>query len=263
MGVKDLLSEQDADFVNYKYVIRQIEQECGEKRQDAASLVYRVMMGLIAGSPKLCSQDKAHGVQVAKQDEWERACEFASNMAKSGHSSVSIIDLKAENFGHFLGFRKSELYPFLRSHGIRLSTDRAPPLAAFVSSPDVVEVRFGSEPIDAFFEVAECGTVTSEMERLKAEVERLKAELDEDQRGANTKGHERHAPELEIAAIAWGAAVSAWSKGEQGDSTPLEFIKGWVLRHYPDVSGEAAGRIATVANWDKKPGRKPKGGDSK
>lgn len=102
----------------------------------------------------------------------------------------------------------------------------------------------------------------AEIERLKAEVERYKAELAEVKEGINMDGHDRYASELDIATIAWRAAVTGWSENLPGAPTPTEFIKAWVGQHYPDLATDAVSRIATVANWDKRRGRKPKSNGS-
>jgi hypothetical protein len=102
----------------------------------------------------------------------------------------------------------------------------------------------------------------AEIGRLKAEVERYKAELAEAKEGINMDGHDRYASELDIATIAWRAAATGWSENLPGAPTPTEFIKAWVGQHYPDLAPDAVSRIATVANWDKRRGRKPKSNGS-
>ncbi|MFL9929604.1 hypothetical protein P0D88_10130 [Paraburkholderia sp. RL18-103-BIB-C] len=53
---------------------------------------------------------------------------------------------------------------------------------------------------------------------------------------------------------AWRAAIVGWDKNS--DQPPREYIENWLRAHYPDFGKKKVERIATVANWDKNPGRK-------
>lgn len=64
-----------------------------------------------------------------------------------------------------------------------------------------------------------------------------------------------HAPELRIALEAW-QAVSANPPSGKAVKKALE---EWLDRHHPGLSKDARGRIAMVANWNKRGGATPAG----
>lgn len=66
------------------------------------------------------------------------------------------------------------------------------------------------------------------------------------------KSHPHFPRELEIAAKAW---MALYEKGEErGRKSHKDYIKDWLKKNYPDLTNNAAERIATVVNPDKKGG---------
>jgi hypothetical protein len=94
----------------------------------------------------------------------------------------------------------------------------------------------------------------AEIERLKAEVERLKTELTEARDGASFADDERWPEELDIAMMAWRAALSG---AEQAAKKPKVYMLEWLEKNCGEkLNSTQRDRIATVANWDKTPGPK-------
>lgn len=58
--------------------------------------------------------------------------------------------------------------------------------------------------------------------------------------------------ELSIAVTAWNAARN---NAERENKRPGAYIREWLAKNCPELTREARKRIATVANWDKSPGR--------
>lgn len=94
----------------------------------------------------------------------------------------------------------------------------------------------------------------AEIERLKVEIERLKAELIEAREGASFADNERWPEELDIAMMAWRAALSG---AEQAAKKPRVYMLEWLEKNCGEKLNQTQrDRIATVANWDKTPGPK-------
>ncbi|NML99629.1 hypothetical protein HHL24_17010 [Paraburkholderia sp. RP-4-7] len=94
----------------------------------------------------------------------------------------------------------------------------------------------------------------AEIEHLKAEVAGLKAELTEAKDGAAFADHENWPYELDLAMIAWRAALSG---AEQAAKKPKVYMLEWLEKNYGvKLNPTQRDRIATVANWDKTPGPK-------
>lgn len=94
----------------------------------------------------------------------------------------------------------------------------------------------------------------AEIDRLKAEVEHLKAELTDAREEASFVDHKHWPEELDIAMMAWRAALSG---AEQAAKKPGAYIRDWLEKTYGSKLNQTQrDRIATVANWDKTPGPK-------
>lgn len=94
----------------------------------------------------------------------------------------------------------------------------------------------------------------AEIEQLKSEVERLRGELAEAKEGLSMVDHEHWPEELDIALMAWRAALTG---AEQVGKKPGAFIREWLEKTYGSkLNATQRDRIATVANWDKTPGPK-------
>jgi hypothetical protein len=66
--------------------------------------------------------------------------------------------------------------------------------------------------------------------------------------------HEHWPEELGIAVTAWRASTNQ----DLNEKTPKEFMKELIKTQYPTFTDAKVDRIATVANWDKSPGRPKK-----
>ncbi|WP_429497999.1 hypothetical protein ACQUFY_16840 [Robbsia andropogonis] len=93
----------------------------------------------------------------------------------------------------------------------------------------------------------------AEIERLRAEIVRLTGELREAREGESMGDHPLKAIELDIANIAWRAAINGWHEGRK--ETPKDFISNWLAKNYSELTVDQRDRIATVANWRKMGGR--------
>jgi hypothetical protein len=94
----------------------------------------------------------------------------------------------------------------------------------------------------------------ADIARLQAEVTRLRAELAEAKDGAAFADHPNWPDELDMAMIAWRAALTG---AEKSGKKPGAFIRDWLKETYGEKLNQTQrDRIATVANWDKTPGPK-------
>ncbi|MBK7415121.1 MAG: hypothetical protein IPJ38_08450 [Dechloromonas sp.] len=66
--------------------------------------------------------------------------------------------------------------------------------------------------------------------------------------------HEHWPEELGIAFMAWRVST----KADLSETTPKESMKKWIKENYAKFKDAKIERIATVANWDKAPGRPKK-----
>lgn len=97
-----------------------------------------------------------------------------------------------------------------------------------------------------------CKQLIQDHNSLKERYEKLAEEIGSWQFDEDDKSYP---VELDVAMQAWRAV----SKQREPSVTAKQQLAAWLAKHYSKLPSEARDRIATVCNWEKRGGRKPRG----
>lgn len=245
MSVKKLLSSQNAGFTNMRDLLTRMGQLDGATYQEAATVLYRLLLADEAKSPKFWVRNSLQGVRQANQKEAENALAVLKEHATVKEPLVIKTVDAAHSPQVFVeyGFIGDEFMNYMATHGIDIKGTSHEALSALSGDQTSPTADLGLRDALAISErersawkvkALELEVMVDDRASQRAEIERLRGEL----RNANDQAAQLTSENSRLRADALAGKTK---------TTALKIIGGMAIKGYGmDIHASRLTRIGDL-----------------